>query len=252
MTAESFFAVAASPFVGSFVANFVARFRTERSVLVGRSICPHCEARLTAVDLIPLWSWLRSMGRCRHCGQQIAALYPWIELAAVVIAVAAATSTDGWLLWVTCGLGWTLLALAATDLRYFVLPDALTLPLIPAGIVVAYLQDPAELPAHAIGAVAGFLAFMAVRGIYFRLRAREGLGLGDVKLLAAAGAWVAWGSLPSLIVIATVTGLGVALIGRLFGRAIDLSDRVPFGAFLCFALWVEWGWGPLYFDGITP
>jgi leader peptidase (prepilin peptidase)/N-methyltransferase len=252
MTAETLFAVAASPLVGSFIANFVARFPTERSVLLGRSVCPRCDARLTAIDLVPLWSWLRSMGRCRHCGRQIAAIYPLIELAAVAIAVAAATSTDGWLLWATCGLGWTLLALAATDLRYFVLPDALTLPLIPAGMAVAYLQDPTELQAHVIGAVAGFVAFMAVRVVYFRLRGREGLGLGDVKLLAAAGAWVGWGSLPSLIVIATATGLGVALIGRLFGRPIGLSDRVPFGAFLCFALWFDWGWGPLYFDGITP
>jgi leader peptidase (prepilin peptidase) / N-methyltransferase len=252
MTAETLFAVAVSPFVGSFIANFVARFPTTRSVLLGRSMCPHCDARLTAIDLVPLLSWLRSMGRCRHCGQKIAAMYPIIELGAVAIAVAAAASTAGWLLWVTCGLGWTLLALAATDLRYFVLPDALTLPLIPAGMAVAYLQDPADLQAHAIGAIAGFMAFMAVRGVYFRLRGREGLGLGDVKLLAAAGAWIAWQSLPGLIVIATVTGLGAALIGRLFGERIDLSDRVPFGAFLCFALWFEWGWGPLYFDGITP
>ncbi len=220
MTAETLFAIASSPFVGSFIANFVARFPTGRSVLSGRSACPHCNTILTPIDLIPLWSWLRSMGRCRHCGQNIAKMYPLIEIAAVVIAVAAATSTAGWLLWVTCGLGWTLLALAAIDIRHLVLPDA--------------------------------LAFMAVREIYFRLRAREGLGLGDVKLLAAAGAWVAWESLPSLVVIATVTGLAVALIGRLFGRAINLSDRVPFGAFLCFALWLAWGWGPFYFDGITP
>jgi leader peptidase (prepilin peptidase)/N-methyltransferase len=252
MTAETLFAVAVSPFVGSFIANFVARFPTARSVLVGRSICPDCHARLTAIDLVPLWSWLRSMGRCRHCGQHIAGMYPLIELAAIAVAVAAGTSTAGWLLWATCGLGWTLLALAATDLRYFVLPDTLTLPLIPAGILVAYFQHPAELKAHAIGAIAGFMAFLAVRAVYFRLRAREGLGLGDVKLLAAAGAWVAWGSLPSLVVIATVAGLAVALIGRLFGRPIDFADRVPFGAFLCFALWFEWGWGPLYFDGITP
>ena len=252
MTAETFIAVAASPFVGSFIANFVARFPTERSVLLGRSVCPHCDTRLTAVDLVPLWSWLRSMGHCRHCGQQISAMYPLVELLAVAIAVAAAMSTAGWLLWVTCGLGWTLLALAATDLRHFVLPDALTLPLIPAGLAVAYLQDPAELQSHAIGAIAGLLAFMAVRAIYFRLRAREGLGLGDVKLLAAAGAWVAWGSLPGLIVIATVTGLAVALTERLFGRPIYLSDRVPFGTFLCFALWLEWSWGPFYIDGISP
>src|SRR5882724_4076641 len=167
MTAEILFAIASSPFVGSFIANFVARFPTGRSVLSGRSACPHCNTILTPIDLIPLWSWLHSMGRCRHCGQNIAKMYPLIEIAAVAIAVAAATSTAGWLLWVTCGLGWTLLALAAIDIRHLVLPDALTLPLIPAGLAVAYLQDPSALTTHVMGAAAGLLAFMAVREIYF-------------------------------------------------------------------------------------
>jgi leader peptidase (prepilin peptidase) / N-methyltransferase len=175
-------------------------------------------------------------------------MYPLIELTAVVVAVAATTSTSGWLLWVTCGFGWTLVALAAIDIEHFVLPDALTLPLIPAGLTVAYLQEPAELVTHAIGAIAGYAMFMLVRNVYFRMRAREGLGLGDAKLLAAGGAWVAWESLPSLILIATLAGLGAALIGRLLGRPLSLSDRVPFGAFLCFALWLAWIWGPFYPD----
>jgi leader peptidase (prepilin peptidase)/N-methyltransferase len=252
MTADAVLALAASPFIGSFIANFIARFPTERSVLVGRSACPHCNTPLTPIDLIPVVSWLRSRGHCRHCGHQFSGMYPLVELLAVAVAVAAVTSTVGWLLWVTCGLGWTLLALAAIDLRHFVLPDAFTLPLIPAGLVVAYLQDPAELQTRAIGAIAGLVAFMIVREVYFRLRAREGLGLGDVKLLAASGAWVGWESLPGLVVIASLTGLAVALTGRLFGRPIDLADRVPFGTFLCFALWLVWDWGFVLYDGVTP
>jgi leader peptidase (prepilin peptidase)/N-methyltransferase len=156
------------------------------------------------------------------------------------------------LLWVTCGLGWILLALAAVDFRHFVLPDALTLPLIPAGLAVAYLQEPAELMTHVIGALAGYLLFRLVRELYFRLRAREGLGLGDAKLLAACGAWVAWPSLPRLILVAATTGLAAGLAGRLVGRPLSLSDRMPFGTFLCLALWLEWVCGPVAPDWAVP
>jgi leader peptidase (prepilin peptidase)/N-methyltransferase len=240
MTAQTIFVLAASPLVGSFIANFVARFPTEQSVFSGRSACPHCASKLAIRDLVPLWSWISSSGRCRHCRRPIAAFYPLIELAAVAVALAAAAATSGWLLWVTCGLGWTLLALAAVDFRYFVLPDALTLPLIPAGLAVAYLQEPAELMTHVIGALAGALLFLLVRALYFRLRAREGLGLGDAKLLAACGAWAAWQALPDIILVAAAAGLAAALAGRLLGRPLSLSDRMPFGTFLCFALWFEW------------
>lgn len=252
MTAEMILALAASPLIGSFIANFVARFPTEKSVFVGRSACPHCACKLTVRDLVPLLSWLLSSGRCRHCGHPIAAFYPLIELAAIAVAIAAAAATSGWLLWATCGLGWTLLTLATLDFRHFVLPDALTLPLIPAGLAVAYLREPAELTAHVIGALAGYLLFLLVRALYFRLRAREGLGLGDAKLLAACGAWAAWQNLPGIILVAAAAGLAAALAGRLLGRPLSLSDRMPFGTFLCFALWLDWLCGPVSLDWVTP
>lgn len=252
MTAQMIFALAASPVIGSFIANFVARFPTEQSVFTGRSACPHCACTLAIKDLVPLLSWLSCSGRCRHCRRPIAAFYPLIELAAVAVALAAAAMTSGWLLWATCGLGWTLLALAAVDFRHFVLPDALTLPLIPAGLVVSYLEEPAELMAHVIGAVTGYILFRLVREFYFRLRAREGLGLGDAKLLAACGAWAAWQGLPGIVLVAAAAGLAAALAGRLFGRPLSLSDRMPFGTFLCFALWLDWVCGPISPDWVTP
>lgn len=252
MTAEMIYALVASPLIGSFIANFVARFPTEQSVFSGRSACPHCASKLAIRDLVPVLSWLASSGRCRHCGGPIAAFYPLIELTAVAVAVAATATTSGWLLWATCGLGWTLLALAAIDFRHFVLPDALTLPLIPAGLAVAYLREPADLMAHIIGALTGYLLFLLVREIYFRLRAREGLGLGDAKLLAACGAWTAWQSLPGIILVAAAAGLAAALVGRLLGRPLSLSDRMPFGTFLCFALWLAWVCGAVSPDWVTP
>ncbi|QLH39835.1 MAG: prepilin peptidase [Defluviicoccus sp.] len=99
-------------------------------VVLDRSRCPKCRHVLGARDLIPLVSWIALHRRCRYCGVTVGWFYPGIELAALAIAVWAVTEVSGWLLWATCALGWTLLALAATDVRRMVLPDVLTLPLL--------------------------------------------------------------------------------------------------------------------------
>lgn len=136
---------------------------------------------------------------------------------------------------VGCLLGWVLLALAVIDQRHMVLPDELTLPLAGLGLAGAWLDDPAALPAHAAGAVLGFLCFAAVGLLYRRWRGCDGLGLGDAKLLAAAGAWVSWSGLPSVVLIAALLGLGTALVRRLPRRA-----RLPFGPGLAAATWLVW------------
>jgi leader peptidase (prepilin peptidase)/N-methyltransferase len=197
-------------------------------------------------------SWLALGGRCRHCGHPLSAVYPLIEIAALLVAAMAVAAASGALLWASCALGWTLLALAALDVRHFVLPDALTLPLAPAGLLVAYLEEPSDLTAHVVGAIAGGLFFLLVRALYLRLRGREGLGLGDVKLFAACGAWAAWQDLPGILLVAAAGGLAAALAGRLFGRPIAPDARAPFGAYLCIALWLDWTCGLLSTNGVTP
>ena len=119
------------------------------------------------------------------------------------------------------------------------LPDALTLPLAAGGLLLAW-NGPAFVD-HILGAVAGFAVFAAAAWAYRRIRGREGLGLGDAKLLAAAGAWVAWQGLASVVFIAAVAGLGVALArAAASGRTPAASDRVPFGATLALGLWLVW------------
>ncbi len=136
----------------------------------------------------PLLSWLALRGRCWHCAARIGIFYRLIELAALAVALwAAAVTSDGALL-VTCLLGWTLLALAFIDWRHFLLPDALALPLAAAGLVVAYQLDRPNLVDHLLGVAAGCLFVMLVALIYRRFRGRDGIGQGDAKLLAAAGA----------------------------------------------------------------
>jgi leader peptidase (prepilin peptidase) / N-methyltransferase len=152
---------------------------------------------------------------------------------------------SGWLLWASLALGWTLLALAAIDIRHYWLPDRLTLPLIPAGLLVAWLVDPAALAGHAIGALAGFLAFAGIAWAYRQLRRRAGLGLGDAKLLAAAGAWLGWPALPGLVVVAAGLALAVALVRAASGERLGAASRIAFGPYLALALWLFWLYGPL-------
>jgi leader peptidase (prepilin peptidase)/N-methyltransferase len=239
--------VIAAPFVGSFLGVAVSRARAPRRIVFGRSACEHCGATLRARDLVPLLSWLSTRGRCRYCQAPLGFFYPAIELAALAVALWSAALTSGVLVWASCLLGWLLLALAAIDLRHFLLPDFLTLPLVAAGLVIALALEPERLSSHGIGAAAGFLFVILVRQGYWLLRRREGIGLGDAKLLAAAGAWVSWEGLPSVVLIAAVAALAGALLRPKRGGSISLTDRVPFGAALCLGTWMVWLYGPVGF-----
>lgn len=148
------------------------------------------------------------------------------------------------LLAATLLLGWTLLVLATVDVLVFRLPDIFTLPLIAAGLLLSFQLPDHDPPAHVIGATAGFLVLYGIALAYRRARGREGLGLGDAKLAAAAGAWLGWQALPSVVLIACAVAfvwIGVALLFR--GREV-LSRELAFGAPLCFAFWLVWLHGP--------
>lgn len=245
MTFDALLALLVSPSVGSFLGVVVLRMPARRSILIARSACDRCGRRLRVADLIPLASWLLRRGRCA-CGEaRLGLFYPGIELAALAVAASAAAVLSGWLLWASLALGWTLLALAAIDLRHYWLPDRLTLPLIPAGLLIAWLIGPARLVDHGIGALAGFLAFAAIAWAYRRLRRRAGLGLGDAKLLAGAGAWLGWQELPGLVVAAAALALVVALARAALGERLTAASRIAFGPYLALVFWLFWLYGPL-------
>jgi leader peptidase (prepilin peptidase)/N-methyltransferase len=235
------------PFIGSFLLVTVLRYPGLEGAAFGRSACPSCRATLAARDLVPLLSWLFLKGRCRACAAAIGWQYPAVELAAASLALWAATTVSGWwLLWATCVLGWTLLALALIDFRCQRLPDFLTLPLLLAGLAVGAAAWPAALTDHAIGAAAGYTALAAIARLYRRVRGRDGLGLGDAKLLAAGGAWLSWQALPMVVLTAATLALVVEIIGRAARRApLSAATRVPFGPYLASAIWLAWLYGPL-------
>ncbi|MDZ3837416.1 MAG: A24 family peptidase [Rhodospirillales bacterium] len=238
-------AVALSPIVGSLLGLLVVRLPAGEGVVLGRSRCRSCLRSLRPLDLVPLASWLALRGRCRACGQRISRLYPAVELAAVLVAVWTALAVPGVVVWATAVLGWTLLALAVIDVRTLTLPDVLTLPLAGCGLAVAWWLDDVSLGGHAIGPAAGWLGFWLIARLYQTLRHRPGLGEGDAKLMAAAGAWVGWQGLPSVILIAALAALGAVAVAKVLCRPLDAATPIPFGPFLALGLWLTWLYGPL-------
>lgn len=238
-----------APFVGSFLGVLAWRLPRGEPVVLARSACPCCRTALAPRDLVPLVSYLAQKGRCRTCRAPIDPHHPAMELAA--LAVAALVLLAAWrggagapvpapLVWRGCLFGWWLLVLAAIDLKIFRLPDGLTLPLAAAGLALAAAGGAQALLAHGAAALLGYGAFAGIALGYRRLRGRDGLGLGDAKLLAAGGAWLGPAALPSIVFVAallTLCGAMIAARGRP-GRGM----MIPFGPGLAAAMWGTWLW----------
>jgi leader peptidase (prepilin peptidase)/N-methyltransferase len=243
LTSGTFTRVAAilvAPFIGSFLGVLIQRLPQGRPVAAGRSACDHCGHRLGARDLVPFLSYLLSRGRCRYCGEAIGWFPVAVEAAAVAVAGWAAVAADGPDIWLACLLGWTLLTAAWIDLRTMILPDVLTLPLLLAGLAVTAALSPGLVADHALAAALGYLLLFGTARAYRRLRGRDGLGLGDAKLLAALGAWLGLSSLPIILVLASCTGLAAAGAGMLLGKRVTAATAIPFGPFLAAAGWLAW------------
>ena len=162
-----------------------------------------------------------------------------IAVAAALVALWAATVDADWFrLVVDCTFGWSLLALAWIDWRQLRLPDALTLPLLGAGLAAAALDGQDALLSGIIGALAGYAALRLVGEGYLGLRGREGLGQGDAKLLAAGGAWLGWEALPWVVLLAALLGLACAIVQRAQGAALTRETALPFGPPLALAIWI--------------
>jgi leader peptidase (prepilin peptidase) / N-methyltransferase len=232
-------ALLCAPIVGSFAGVVVDRTARGENFTTGRSHCEACGRDLQPYDLVPVFSWLALRGRCRYCHAGIRPSHLLIELAAVAIAVSAFLVSTGPALWAGCLLGWTLLVMGLIDLRTLKLPDFGNYLLISGGLAVTYALAADAAIDHAIGAVSGFLTLFAVSWLYRQIRGRDGLGLGDAKLLAAGGAWLGWQALPGILAIAGVAGLIVAIVAQ-NGHGFDRYRVVAFGPYLALAIWITW------------
>jgi len=214
------FTVGAS--VGSFLNVCIYRIPEDLSVVAPASRCPRCETPIAWYDNVPVLSWLVLRGRCRHCKAPIAARYPFVEALGGLLAVVALVR-----------LGLTPMALVAfaftaalllitfIDFDHFFIPDEVSLPGILVGLVVAPLAGGVSLADAAAGAALGGGVLWLVAWSYERLTGIEGMGFGDVKLLAMIGAFLGWQALPMVLLIASITGslAGVLAIFGTRGRA---------------------------------
>jgi leader peptidase (prepilin peptidase)/N-methyltransferase len=241
----------AAPFLGSFAECVAQRLPVHRPLVAARSRCDHCAVILAPIELVPVVSWIASGGKCRHCLARISPVYAVAEICAAGLALWCAAMVPGWLIWPTAALGWTLLALALMDFHHLLLADILLFPLLLLGIAVNFGISEAQGVASLAGAVIGYGSAFAVREIYRLVRGRDGLGLGDVKLLAAAGAWISWDGLPSVLFIASATALTTWLVLWRLGLRprlqLSSAERIPFGIFLAIGLWIVWLYGPIRF-----
>jgi leader peptidase (prepilin peptidase)/N-methyltransferase len=129
-----------------------------------------------------------------------------------------------------------LLAIAVVDFRTLRIPDWLSLPLVGLGLLRTGLAEPASWPAHLVGGLVGYVSLAAFGALFFRLRGRDGLGLGDAKLFAAGGAWLGWQALPLVLAVAATTGLVFAL-----ATWRNRSGRqLAFGPWLALGIWIGW------------
>lgn len=213
------------------------------NLMVPRSACPHCGHAITALENIPLLSWLWLKGRCRDCQAPISARYPLVELLTALLSVAVAmVITPGWGTLAALLLTWVLVALTFIDLDKMLLPDQLTLPLLWGGLLFNLAGGFVPLADAVIGSMAGYLVLWSLYWAFKLLTGKEGMGYGDFKLLAALGAWLGWQSLPIILLLSSLVGavIGISLIVL---RKHHQGKPIPFGPYLAIAGWIALLWG---------
>ncbi len=207
------------------------------------SHCPHCKHPLSALENIPLISFIFLRGRCKACHQAIAWRYPLVELGTALLSMATAYhfgfhfNLMGALI-----LTWSLIVLTAIDIDHQLLPDDITLPLLWLGLAFNIFNGFVSLKEAVLGAMIGYLFLWSIYWIYKALTGKEGMGYGDFKLLAALGAWLGWTALPIIILLASITGAILGIAAIVF-RGRSHSTPIPFGPFLALAGWIALIWG---------
>ena len=217
--------------IGSFLNVVIYRLPLGQSLVAPPSRCPRCGYRLKWYDNVPVFGWLLLGGRCRECQNKISIQYPIVELlTAVLFVVVVWLTPPGPLLLTRLLLVCILIALFGIDLEHQILPNTITLPGIAAGLLLSTIAPPGIRNA-AIGAVLGGGVLYAIAWGYYLWRREEGLGMGDVKMLAMIGAFLGWKAVLVTLVLSSFSGafLGMALIALQRG---NMKLALPFGTFL--------------------
>ncbi len=235
------------------------------NLIIPRSRCPKCNAEIRALQNIPVVSYLLLGGRCANCKARISPRYPAVELGTAILSAAVAWRFGWhWQMVTALGLTWALVAVSVIDLDHQLLPDAITVPLLWAGLLFSLawhagqgLGIPPDPRSAIVGAAAGYLSLWLVFWAFKLLTGKEGMGYGDFKLFGALGAWMGWQMLPLIILLSAFAGAAIGIM-LMLTRGRDRNVPIPFGPYLAAAGWIALLWGPgivagyLRLSGLEP
>jgi leader peptidase (prepilin peptidase) / N-methyltransferase len=213
------------------------------NLIVPRSACPSCGHKITAIENVPLLSYLALGGKCSKCRAPIGVRYPLVELfTGVLTGFVAWHFGVSWQALFAIAFLWALVTLTFIDADTTLLPDDITLPLLWMGLLVNAAGIFTTLQSAVAGAAAGYLALWSVYWVFKLITGKEGMGYGDFKLLAALGAWLGWQMLPLVILLSALVGTVVGVAGIvLHGR--EKGAKLPFGPYLAAAGFIGIIWG---------
>jgi len=217
------------------------------NLITPRSRCPHCGHAITALENIPVVSYLWLRGKCSACQKPISLRYPFVEIFSTILA-----GVTAWHFGFNAAgiaaivLTWLLIALVFIDIDHLLLPDIMVLPFLWVGLLLNLFNVFTPLPQAVVGAVAGYLSLWLVFQLFKFITGKEGMGYGDFKLFALFGAWLGWQSLPLIILLSSFIGALIG-IGLIVFQGRDRAKPLPFGPYLAAAGWVAMLWG----DAIT-
>jgi len=208
-----------------------------------RSRCGHCGHQISALENIPVISYLVLGGKCASCKTPISIQYPLVELFTGCLSLVI-----GWQFGVSAAaaaaliLTWCLIAASGIDIGHKLLPDSITLPLLWLGILLSFFDVFVSLEDSVIGAMAGYLSLWSVFILFKLVTGKEGMGHGDFKLLAALGAWAGWKMLFVIVLTSSLVGAIVG-ISMILLKMNERGAQIPFGPYLAAAGWIALLWG---------
>lgn len=213
------------------------------NLMLPRSACPHCGHQITALENIPVISYLAISGKCTQCKTPISVRYPLVEI--------LTGGLSAFMIWHfgsgVAGLAsvlfvWFLIAMTFIDADTQLLPDDLTFPLLWCGLILNLSGTFTSIESAVIGAVAGYLSLWSIYWLFKFATGKEGMGYGDFKLLAALGAWMGWAMLPVIILLSSLVGALVGISMIVFAK-MNKSKPIPFGPYLAAAGLIALLWG---------
>jgi len=213
------------------------------NLMVPRSACPSCGHQISALENIPVISYLFLRGKCRKCSASISIQYPLVELATALLSAFVVWKLGfSWPALAGLIFTWSLIVLSIIDLKTQLLPDSITLPLLWLGLIVNSLDVFTDYHSSLMGAVFGYLSLWLVYHAFKLVTGKEGMGYGDFKLLAALGVWMGWQMLPLVIILSSVLGASIGITLMILDKHKQ-GTPMPFGPFLAGAGWIAFFWG---------